>query len=163
MVGEFTPVIDSGNPQAGAAVLITDWRRGSCIIWRRLRCRKDIRRQKGSIFIIPDRENGIGVPDGAIAIENAGTPHVVENIKNSGTLKLTKDVNGRESGSDFETDFYFTVYGGDRYYDRGMDPYADLRTVKLHYDSRIADNSLILSLPIGEYGERSGRRRGDAY
>ena len=38
--------------------------------------------------------------------------HVVENIKNSGTLKLTKDVNGRESGSDFETDFYFTVYGG---------------------------------------------------
>lgn len=46
------------------------------------------------------------MPDGAIAIENAGTPHVVENIKNSGTLKLTKDVNGRESGSDFETDFY---------------------------------------------------------
>ena len=56
---------------------------------------------EGEYFIIPDRENGIRVPDGAISIENAGTPHVVENIKNSGTLKLTKDVNGRESGSDF--------------------------------------------------------------
>ena len=46
------------------------------------------------------------MPDGAIAIENAGTPHA-ENIKDSGTLKLTKEVNGRESDSDFETDFYF--------------------------------------------------------
>ena len=61
---------------------------------------------EGEYFIIPDRENGKGVPDGAIAIENAGTPHVVENIKDSGTLKLTKEVNGRESDSDFETDFY---------------------------------------------------------
>lgn len=90
------------------------------------------------------------MPDGAIAIENAGTPHVVENIKDSGTLKLTKEVNGRESDSDFETDFYFTVYDGNRYYDKDGS-YADLRTVKLHYDSGIADNSLILSLPIGEY------------
>ena len=76
--------------------------------------------------------------------------HVVENIKDSGTLKLTKEVNGRESDSDFETDFYFTVYDGNRYYDKDGS-YADLRTVKLHYDSGIADNSLMLSLPIGEY------------
>lgn len=149
-VGEFTPVIDSGNPQAGAAVLITGLEKGQLYYLEETTVPEGYQKAEGEYFIIPDRENGIGVPDGAIAIENAGTPHVVENIKNSGTLKLTKDVNGRESGSDFETDFYFTVYGGDRYYDRDGS-YADLRTVKLHYDSRIADNSLILSLPIGEY------------
>jgi pilin isopeptide linkage protein/LPXTG-motif cell wall-anchored protein len=149
-VGEFTPVIDSGNPQAGAAVLITGLEKGQLYYLEETTVPEGYQKAEGEYFIIPDRENGIGVPDGAISIENAGTPHVVENIKNSGTLKLTKDVNGRESGSDFETDFYFTVYGGDRYYDRDGS-YADLRTVKLHYDSRIADNSLILSLPIGEY------------
>ena len=38
------------------------------------------------------------MPDGVIAIKNAGTPHVVENIKNSGYIKADQKVNG-ESGS----------------------------------------------------------------
>ena len=103
------------------------------------------------------------MPDGAISIEMPEHPHVVENIKNSGTLKLTKDVKRQESGSDFETDFYFAVYGGDRYYDRDGS-HADLRTVKLHYDSRIADNSPIPSLPYWRIcvDERSWQTQRDA-
>ena len=46
----------------------------------------------------------------------------------------------------------------------GDGSYADLRTVKLHYDSRIADNSPILSLPIGEYVVKEvADAVGDAY
>ena len=73
-MGEFTPVIDSGNPQAGAAVLDNGTGEGAAVLSGGDYGAGRISEGRREYFIIPDRENGIGVPDGAIAIENAGTP-----------------------------------------------------------------------------------------
>ena len=51
-VGEFTPVIDSGNPQAGAAVLITGLEKGQLYYLEETTVPEGYQKAEGEYFII---------------------------------------------------------------------------------------------------------------
>ena len=81
-----------------------------------------------------------------------GFPVSVENQKQTGSLKLTKQVNGQETDRQEKTEFYFTVTDGVRYFDRNGNASEEVKTIRLAYDPAKEENALMINgLPLGTY------------
>ena len=148
--GTYKPVKDEQGRSCSA--LIERLEKGQLYYLEETVVPQGYEKAEGRYFIIPDEEDAREYPDEILVVENTGIPFIFENVRSQGALKITKQVTGEEVALQGEEGFYFTIWDGNRYYNKEGESLDGIRQViLLHYVPDSRDNSLVILLPTGEY------------
>lgn len=149
-VGTYKP--EKGEQGTSYSALIQGLVKGQLYYLDETTVPEEYQKADGRYFIIPGDKGAENIPAGVLIVENTGIPFTFENVKNQGSLKITKEVTGGDVSQQGAEEFYFTVRNGSRYYNKKGESWAGIpQVIHLYYTPDGTENSVVIPLPVGEY------------